>query len=189
MKRRAFLFALLGGTLLLPLASDPARANLDESDEKGGNPLRRRRNASKRDRRRRQQINYKGREIVKFKSSEKPGTIIVKTKERALYQIMPGGKAMRYLVAVGKEGFAWSGVARIGLKRKNPTWTPPAEMIERTPKYAKWKNGMPAAFRTTRSASGRSISLTGAVTRCSASTAPTPRPRSALRLHPAASAC
>lgn len=102
MKRRAFLFALLGGTLLLPLASDPARANLDESDEKGGNPLRRRRNASKRDRRRRQQINYKGREIVKFKSSEKPGTIIVKTKERALYQIMPGGKAMRYLVAVGK---------------------------------------------------------------------------------------
>jgi lipoprotein-anchoring transpeptidase ErfK/SrfK len=145
-KRRAFLFALLGGTLLLPLASDPARANLDESDEKGGNPLRRRRNASKRDRRRRQQINYKGREIVKFKSSEKPGTIIVKTKERALYQIMPGGKAMRYLVAVGKEGFAWSGVARIGLKRKNPTWTPPAEMIERTPKYAKWKNGMPGGI-------------------------------------------
>jgi lipoprotein-anchoring transpeptidase ErfK/SrfK len=59
---------------------------------------------------------------------------------------MPGGKAMRYLVAVGKEGFAWSGVARIGLKRKNPTWTPPAEMIERTPKYAKWKNGMPGGI-------------------------------------------
>jgi lipoprotein-anchoring transpeptidase ErfK/SrfK len=59
---------------------------------------------------------------------------------------MPDGKAKRYLVAVGKEGFAWSGVARIGLKRKNPSWTPPAEMIKRTPKYAKWKDGMPGGI-------------------------------------------
>ena len=89
---------------------------------------------------------YKGREVVEFRSAEKPGTIIVRTRERALYQVMNAGKAMRYLVAVGKEGFSWSGVARIGMKRENPKWTPPAEMIERTPKYAKYKNGMPGGI-------------------------------------------
>ena len=91
-------------------------------------------------------IKYKGREVVDFDTSEKPGTIIVRTRERALYQVLPDGRAMRYLVAVGKEGFSWSGVARIGMKRKNPTWTPPAEMIRRTPKYAKWRNGMPGGI-------------------------------------------
>ena len=94
----------------------------------------------------RKKINYRGREIVDFRTSEKPGTIIVRTRERALYQVLPNGQAKRYLVAVGKEGFAWSGVARIGMKRKNPTWTPPAEMIKRTPKYARWRNGMPGGI-------------------------------------------
>lgn len=91
-------------------------------------------------------IAYKGREVVEFRSAEKPGTIIVRTRERALYQVMNDGKAMRYLVAVGKDGFSWSGVARIGMKRENPKWTPPAEMIKRTPKYAKYKNGMPGGI-------------------------------------------
>jgi len=89
---------------------------------------------------------YKGREIVDFKSSEKPGTIIIKTRERALYQVLGNGKAKRYLVAVGKEGFSWSGTARIGMKRENPKWTPPPEMIKRTPKYARWAKGMPGGI-------------------------------------------
>ncbi len=89
---------------------------------------------------------YKGREMVIFASAEKPGTIIIRTRERALYRVMPSGKAMRYLVAVGKEGFSWSGVARVGMKRVNPKWTPPPEMIERTPKYARWANGMPGGI-------------------------------------------
>ena len=75
-------------------------------------------------------IKNKGREVVDFDTSEKPGTIIVRTRERALYQVLPDGRAMRYLVAVGKEGFSWSGTARIGNKVVNPSWTPPAEMIE-----------------------------------------------------------
>lgn len=91
-------------------------------------------------------IKYKGREVVDFASAEKPGTIIISTKERALYQVLPDGKAMRYLVAVGKEGFSWSGTARVGMKRENPKWTPPPEMIARTPKYAKWRNGMPGGI-------------------------------------------
>ena len=89
---------------------------------------------------------YKGREVVSFQSFEKPGTIIIKTKERALYRVLGAGKATRYLVAVGKEGFSWSGTARIAMKREKPVWTPPPEMIERTPKYAKWAGGMPGGL-------------------------------------------
>jgi lipoprotein-anchoring transpeptidase ErfK/SrfK len=145
--------SLLGlAAISLPISARPAEAFLFETEEE--RRKRRARNARKREREEKKkarktaarQINYKGREIVDFQSSEKPGTIIVKTRERALYQVLPDGQAKRYLVAVGKEGFAWSGVARVGMKRKNPTWTPPAEMIERTPKYAKWKNGMPGGI-------------------------------------------
>ena len=56
------------------------------------------------------------------------------------------GMAKRYQVAVGKEGFSWSGTARIGRKAVDPVWTPPPEMIERTPKYAKWADGMPGGL-------------------------------------------
>ncbi|WP_395663388.1 L,D-transpeptidase [Aestuariivirga sp.] len=155
MKRRAFLSLLGLAAISLPISARPAEAFLfDTEEEREERRKRRARNARKREREEKKrarktaarQINYKGREIVDFQSSEKPGTIIVKTRERALYQVLPDGQAKRYLVAVGKEGFAWSGVARVGMKRKNPTWTPPAEMIKRTPKYAKWKNGMPGGI-------------------------------------------
>ena len=155
MKRRAFLSLLGLAAISLPLSARPAEAFLfDTEEEREERRKRRARNARKREREEKKKarktaarrINYKGREIVDFQSSEKPGTIIVKTRERALYQVLPDGQAKRYLVAVGKEGFAWSGVARVGMKRKNPTWTPPAEMIKRTPKYAKWKNGMPGGI-------------------------------------------
>jgi len=89
---------------------------------------------------------YRGAVMVDFASVEKPGTLIIKTGERALYRILGGGKAMRYGVAVGKEGFQWAGVAQVGMKRENPTWTPPAEMIERSPQYAKWADGMPGGL-------------------------------------------
>jgi lipoprotein-anchoring transpeptidase ErfK/SrfK len=153
-KRRAFLSLLGLAALSLPISAAPAQAFLFDPEEREERRKRRARNARKKERAERKQarkqparkLNYKGREIVDFQSSEKPGTIIVKTRERALYQVLPNGQAKRYLVAVGKEGFAWSGVARIGMKRKNPTWTPPAEMIKRTPKYAKWKNGMPGGI-------------------------------------------
>jgi len=89
---------------------------------------------------------YAGATVVDYLSLEKPGTIIIKTHERALYQILGNGKAKRYGVAVGKEGFQWAGVARIGMKRENPVWTPPAEMIARTPEYQKWAAGMPGGL-------------------------------------------
>jgi lipoprotein-anchoring transpeptidase ErfK/SrfK len=61
----------------------------------------------------------------------KPGSIIIRTPERALYYVLPGGKAMRYRVGVGREGFQWGGKSRIVMKREWPDWRPPKVMIER----------------------------------------------------------
>ena len=61
----------------------------------------------------------------------KPGSIIIRTPERALYYVLPGGKALRYKVGVGKEGIQWSGNSRIVMKREWPDWRPPEAMIER----------------------------------------------------------
>jgi len=83
------------------------------------------------------------RQIVTYQTDEKPGTIIVDTTEKFLYFVMDGGKAMRYGIGVGREGFSWSGTARVALKREWPTWTPPAAMIKRQPELAKWADGMP----------------------------------------------
>jgi lipoprotein-anchoring transpeptidase ErfK/SrfK len=60
-----------------------------------------------------------------------PGTLIVKTPERALYYVMGDGEAMRYSIGVGREGFQWSGTSKIVAKSEWPSWTPPQTMIER----------------------------------------------------------
>jgi lipoprotein-anchoring transpeptidase ErfK/SrfK len=83
------------------------------------------------------------RQIVRYETNEKPGTIIVDTKQKFLYLVMADGKAMRYGIGVGREGFEWQGTARIAIKREWPTWTPPAAMIKRQPELAKWAGGMP----------------------------------------------
>lgn len=82
------------------------------------------------------------RQVVSFKTDEVPGTIIVDTQEKFLYFVMENGKAVRYGIGVGKEGFEWSGAAKVAVKREWPTWTPPAEMIKRKPELVKYKNGM-----------------------------------------------
>jgi lipoprotein-anchoring transpeptidase ErfK/SrfK len=60
-----------------------------------------------------------------------PGSIIVLTPERRLYFMLGGGKALRYKIGVGREGFQWSGASRIVAKQEWPHWRPPAEMIKR----------------------------------------------------------
>ncbi|MDZ7823974.1 MAG: L,D-transpeptidase [Ahrensia sp.] len=82
------------------------------------------------------------RQQVDYKTSEKVGTIIVDTSARLLYLVEPNGKAIRYGIGVGREGFEWQGTAKIGWKREWPTWTPPAEMIKRKPELAKYRGGM-----------------------------------------------
>jgi lipoprotein-anchoring transpeptidase ErfK/SrfK len=86
---------------------------------------------------------YAGRTVVDLESPERPGTLIVNTGEKALYRILGEGLAMRYPVAVGKEGHDWAGIAEVGRKVKWPSWTPPAAMIARKPELARWANGMP----------------------------------------------
>ena len=83
------------------------------------------------------------RQTVAYRSKQKPGTIIVDTASRHLYYVLKGGKAIRYGVAVGKQGFAWSGVSRVRRKVEWPTWTPPREMIKRKPELAEFADGMP----------------------------------------------
>lgn len=83
------------------------------------------------------------RQIVSYATKEKPGTIIVETGQRHLYYVLPGGKAVRYGIGVGREGFTWKGTARIAIKREWPMWTPPPPMIKRKPELAKWAGGMP----------------------------------------------
>ncbi len=87
------------------------------------------------------------RQVVSFQTREKPGTIIVDTNEKHLYFVMPEGKAMRYGIGVGREGFEWKGTARVAMKREWPVWTPPAEMIRRQPELEKWRNGQPPGPR------------------------------------------
>ena len=86
------------------------------------------------------------RQIITYKTDEVPGTIIVDTKANFLYFVMPEGKAMRYGIGVGREGFEWTGTSRIAMKREWPRWTPPAEMIKRQPELEKWRGGQPGGL-------------------------------------------
>jgi len=143
--RRSFL-AGLTGVVATAAFSGEARAGSFFEYLKARQKLNAEKNAKIRAAGKEPTISYKGAAEVAYTSMEKPGTLIIKTSERALYQILGDGKAMKFSVAVGKEGFSWAGVARVGAKRENPTWTPPPEMIKRTPKYAKWANGMPGGL-------------------------------------------
>jgi lipoprotein-anchoring transpeptidase ErfK/SrfK len=71
------------------------------------------------------------RETVFYDGPYKPGTIVVNTKERRLYLVEDHGKALKYGIGVGREGFTWSGTDRVSRKAEWPGWTPPAVMIAR----------------------------------------------------------
>jgi lipoprotein-anchoring transpeptidase ErfK/SrfK len=71
--------------------------------------------------------------LVDYPTPERPGTIVIDTGNRYLYLVLGDGKAQRYGVGVGRDGFGWSGTTRIGRKAEWPTWTPPAEMRRRQP--------------------------------------------------------
>lgn len=73
------------------------------------------------------------RQVVPFRSTEVPGTIVVATEQKFLYLVLGGGKALRYGIGVARDGFEWSGTHRVSSKREWPGWTPPAEMKRRKP--------------------------------------------------------
>ena len=83
------------------------------------------------------------RTVVNFDSSEAPGTIIIDTGNTALYYVLGGGRAIRYGVGVGRQGFTWSGRETISRKAEWPDWYPPAEMVARQPYLPRFMAGGP----------------------------------------------
>ena len=81
--------------------------------------------------------------MVEYTSVEKPGTIIINTSRRYLYLVLGNGKAKRYGIGVGRQGFTWTGTEKISRKKKWPGWTPPAEMRAREPNLPKYMKGGP----------------------------------------------
>jgi lipoprotein-anchoring transpeptidase ErfK/SrfK len=82
-------------------------------------------------------------QMVLYRTTEPPGTIIVSTSERHLYLIQPGGRALRYGIGVGRDGFQWQGMVTITNKKEWPDWTPPPEMIARQPYLPRFMAGGP----------------------------------------------
>lgn len=82
------------------------------------------------------------RQEVDIDTSESPGTVIVDPGARYLYHVLGNGRAMRYGVGVGRQGFGWNGRATIQRKARWPTWTPPSSMIAREPRLARYASGM-----------------------------------------------
>jgi lipoprotein-anchoring transpeptidase ErfK/SrfK len=71
--------------------------------------------------------------LVDYPTSERPGTVVIDTGSRYLYLVLAGGKAQRYGVGVGRDGFGWAGAVKVGRKAEWPRWTPPAAMRQRQP--------------------------------------------------------
>jgi lipoprotein-anchoring transpeptidase ErfK/SrfK len=83
------------------------------------------------------------RQLVDYPTSEPAGTVIIDTPHTYLYLVLGGGKALRYGVGVGREGFTWSGGERISRMSEWPDWHPPKEMIERQPYLPRFMAGGP----------------------------------------------
>ena len=83
------------------------------------------------------------RQVVSYPTREAPGTIIIDTPNTYLYLVLGNGRAMRYGIGVGRDGFTWSGTQTITRKAEWPAWTPPPEMIQRQPYLPRQMAGGP----------------------------------------------
>ena len=81
------------------------------------------------------------RTMINYQSKEPVGTIIVDTPHTYLYLVLGNGKAMRYGIGVGREGFTWSGAEKVSKIAEWPDWHPPEEMIERQPYLSRFMAG------------------------------------------------
>ena len=73
------------------------------------------------------------RQVVPWNGQQEAGTIVISTSQRRLYYILGQGRALRYGVGVGRQGFSWSGTKTVTMKREWPDWRPPAAMLKRRP--------------------------------------------------------
>ena len=119
MNRRHILLGALGFMLPAPMAfaeSQDIRYNFNRVTKSG----------------------YGGKRSVTYKTTERPGTIVISTHERALYLVLGDGDAIRYGVGVGRQGFSWKGAANIRRKAEWPAWHPPEAMrIREFKKYGR----------------------------------------------------
>jgi lipoprotein-anchoring transpeptidase ErfK/SrfK len=83
------------------------------------------------------------RQLVDYRTTERPGTLVIDTPNHFLYLVQDNGRAMRYGIGVGKPGFTWQGVKTISAKKEWPDWFPPPEMIQRRPDLPRWMAGGP----------------------------------------------
>ncbi|MCY1234001.1 L,D-transpeptidase catalytic domain [compost metagenome] len=74
--------------------------------------------------------------VVAIEKDYPAGTIVIASQARTLDLIISGKRALRYRIGVGRDGFRWSGVVKIGRKAEWPDWRPPAEMKARAPELA-----------------------------------------------------
>jgi lipoprotein-anchoring transpeptidase ErfK/SrfK len=84
------------------------------------------------------------RQVVDYPSRESAGTVIVDTPHTYLYYVLGNGKALRYGIGVGRDGFTWSGTETVSRKAEWPDWTPPPEMIARQPYLPRFMAGGPS---------------------------------------------
>ncbi|MEA2883697.1 MAG: hypothetical protein QOH32_2953 [Bradyrhizobium sp.] len=82
-------------------------------------------------------------QMVLYRTTEPPGTIIISTADRHLYLVQGNGRAIRYGIGVGRDGFQWQGLLNISRKAEWPDWTPPPEMIARQPYLPRFMAGGP----------------------------------------------
>jgi lipoprotein-anchoring transpeptidase ErfK/SrfK len=82
-------------------------------------------------------------QVVFYRSTEAPGTIVVVTSERYLYVVQGNNRALRYGIGVGRDGFQWSGLLKVSRKAEWPDWIPPPEMIRRQPYLPRFMAGGP----------------------------------------------
>jgi lipoprotein-anchoring transpeptidase ErfK/SrfK len=108
------------------------------------------------------------RQVVSYPTQEPPGTIVVDTPNTYLYLVVGGGRAIRYGIGVGREGFTWSGIKHVEKKAEWPDWTPPAEMLERQPYLPRFMAGGPG-----NPLGARAMYLSGSVYRIHGTNAPT----------------
>ena len=124
-------------------------------------------------------------QIVRYSGSEAPGTIIIDTDARFLFLVTEGGKARRYGVGIGREGFSWTGVQAVSRKAEWPDWTPPPEMVVREAEHG---NLLPASMPggPENPLGARALYLGSTLYRIHGTTSPGPSAEPCL---PAASAC
>jgi lipoprotein-anchoring transpeptidase ErfK/SrfK len=83
------------------------------------------------------------RQIVEYRTAETAGTVIIDTPHTYLYYVLGNGRAIRYGIGVGREGFTWSGTQTVTRKAEWPDWTPPPEMLQRQPYLPRFMAGGP----------------------------------------------